>query len=79
MVELGIQVKFSARKMTEEQAEKKIKHVRTGLKLAAAFFSGVGIFVSINVLYTDPVIVTDPAKWHHVADLIILPFELVLV
>ena len=72
-------MKLSARKLTPDEVMKKISKVRTGLKLTAAFCSTVGIFSSINVLYLDPVIVSDPAKWHHVADLIILPCELVLV
>jgi len=79
MVELGIQVKMSARQMTEEEAEKKISNVRTGLKTAVAFFSAVGIFFTINVLYTDPVIVADPSKWHLIADTTIFISELILI
>jgi len=61
MVELGIQVKLSARKLTLDEAAKKISKVRTGLKVAAAFFSAVGIFFTINALYVDPAIVPDPS------------------
>jgi len=73
MVELGIQVKLSARKLTPDEAVKKIRKVRTGLKLAAAFFLAVGIFDTINAIYNDPVIVPDPAKWHHIFYVTIFP------
>jgi len=45
----------------------------------AAFCSAVAIFDVWNVLYTDPVIVPDPKKWHGVADKTILPCEMVLL
>ena len=78
MVELGIQVKLSARKLTPDEAMKKISKVRSGLKLAAVFCSAVGIFHTINAIYTDPVIVPDPATWHNVVYVTIFPCELVL-
>jgi len=79
MVELGIMVQLSARKLTPEEADQKISKVRTALKLTFACFSAVGIFLIINTFYSDPVIVADPTKWHLIADTIILPFELILV
>ena len=79
MVELGIQVKLSARQLTPDEAMKKISKVRTGMKVAAAFFSAVGIFHTINKVYADPVIAQDPANWHHVVDVTIFPCELLLI
>jgi len=79
MVELGIQVKLSARKITPYEALKKISKVRTGLKVAAAFFTVLGIFHTINSLYQDPLIAPDPAEWHAVAFVTILPCELILI
>jgi len=48
MLELGIQVKLSARLMTLEEVDQKINHVRVALKVAIAFFSAVGIFDTYN-------------------------------
>jgi len=79
MVELGIQVKLSARQLTPDEAMKKISKVRTGMKVAAAFFSAVGIFHTINKVYADPEIAQDPANWHHVVDVTIFPCELLLI
>jgi len=76
MIELGIQVKLSARKLTPDEAAKKISKVRNCLKVAAAFFSAVGIFDTINFLYLDPEIVPDPAKWHDIVSITIFPCEL---
>jgi len=73
MVELGIQVKLSARILTPDEAAKKISKVRSVVKLVAAFFSVLGIFDTYNTVYSNPVIATDPAQWHHVANLTILP------
>jgi len=79
MIELGIQVKLSARQLTPEEAMKKISKVRTGVKVAAAFFSAVGIFFTINALYLDRAIVPDPSHWHIVVDTTILTCELALI
>ena len=79
MVELGIQVKMSARRMTQEEAEKKIKNLRCGFKLASAFFSIVGIFDVYNNFYDNTYIVPDPKQWHRILYYTIFPSELVLI
>jgi len=43
MVELGIQVKLSARKVSGEEALKKISNVRVSLKVTAAIFFVLGV------------------------------------
>jgi len=65
--------------MTQEEAEKKIRHVRVALKLAVAFFSAVGIFDVYNILYIETVIVPDPKEWHSVALTIVFPCEMALI
>ena len=78
MVQLGIQVKLSARIITPDEAVKKISKVRTGLKVAVAFFSVLGICHTINMVYLDPVIVLDSANWHEVFDTTTFTFERLL-
>ena len=79
MVELGIQVKLSARRMTPYEADKKIKHVRLALKLAVAFFSALGVCEVYSAIYVDLKIVPDPKRWHTVAHTTIFPCELALI
>jgi len=64
MVELGIQVQLSARKLTPEEAVRKISKVRTALKLTVAFFSSMGVFMTNNLLHTDTTIVPEPKQWN---------------
>jgi len=79
MVELAIQVKLSARVLTQEEADRKVKNVRLALWLAVAFFSALGIFDVYNTFYMDRVIVPDPEPWHVFIFATIFPCGLVLV
>jgi len=47
MVELGIQVKLSARKMSQEEAQQKIKNTRMCLKVTAAVFFALGVSYTV--------------------------------
>jgi len=79
MLELAIQIKLSARVMTPREAVKKIKHVRVGFKLAAAFASALGIFDVYNNVRMDPVIFSEYKKWHDIVRNTVYPLQMVLV
>jgi len=54
MVELGIQVKLSAGKMSGEEALKKISTVRVSLKMTAAIFFVLGVCDTVSTVVIDP-------------------------
>ena len=79
MVELAIQIKLSARVISPREAVKKIKQVRVGFKLAAAFASALGIFDVYNTVRMDPVIFSEYKKWHDIVRNTVFPLQMVLV
>ena len=80
MVELGIQVKLSAGKMSGEEASRKISNVRVSLKVTAAIFFVLGVMETIAI-YGDVGNEEEPdiKRWQYIVYKTIFPCQLLFI
>jgi len=79
MVELGIQVQLSARKLTPEEADQKVSKLRTWFKIMGVFFCTVGVCQTTNNFFVDKRIFPDPKQWNLIVHQTLFPVELILM